>query len=123
MATKCNNKGIYPNVTGKRRKAAEILVNPEFDGNISKMCADLGVARSTFYRWLDDSDFMGYVNWLIEKHSDSELGNVWRALIDKAKTGSVDAIKLFFEMKGKYKQQLDISGGVVFISGEDDLIE
>ena len=28
---------------------------------------------------------------------------------------------LFFELKGKYRQQVDLSGGVVFLSGEDDL--
>lgn len=123
MATNCNTQGIYPNVKGKQRKAAEMLASPEFDGNVSKLCQDLKVARSTFYRWFDNTDFNGYVNWLIEHYTNSELANVWKALIRRAVNGNVEAQKLYFELKGKYKQQLDINGGVVFISGEDEISE
>ena len=121
MATECNNKGIYPALKGKRRKAAEMIVNPDFDNNISRMCDELKIARSTFYRWLDDADFNGYVNWLIEHYTNSELAAVWKSLIKQAKDGKVEAIKLFFEMKNMYRQQVDLGGGVVFISGEDEI--
>lgn len=121
MATLCNTKGFYPKVKGKKRKMAEMLANPEFDGNISKLCDEIGVARSTFYRWLDESDFKGYLDYLVEKYSDSELANAWRALIKKANSGNVEALKLYFELKGKYKKEIAIDGGVVFISGEDDI--
>ena len=121
MATLCNTNGFYPKIKGKKRKMAEMLANPEFDGNISKLCNEMGVARSTLYRWYDDSDFMSYVEWLIEKYTDSELANAWRALVKKANTGNVEALKLFFELKGKYKKEISVEGGVVFISGEDDI--
>lgn len=123
MATKSNNDGYYPKVTGKRRKAAERLVDPEFDGNISALCKEIGVARSTFYRWMDDADFKGYLDYLITKYTDSELANVWRATIKSAVEGNPSSQKLFFELKGKYKQQVEVGGGVVFISGEDDIPE
>lgn len=123
MATKSNNDGYYPKVTGKRRKAAERLVDPEFDGNISALCNEIGVARSTFYRWMDDADFKGYLDYLITKYTDSELANVWRATIKSAVEGNPSSQKLFFELKGKYKQQVEVGGGVVFISGEDDIPE
>ena len=121
MATLCNTNGFYPKIEGKKRKMAEMLANPEFDGNISKLCNEMGVARSTLYRWYDDSDFTSYVEWLIEKYTDSELANVWRALIKKANSGNVEALKLYFELKGKYKKEISVEGGVVFISGEDDI--
>ena len=121
MATLCNTNGFYPKVKGKKRKMAEMLANPEFDGNISKLCDEIGVARSTFYRWLDESDFKGYLEYLVDKYSDSELPNAWRALIKKANCGNVEALKLFFELKGKYKKEISVDGGVVFISGEDDI--
>ena len=109
MATKCNNEGSYPKLTGKKRKAAEMLTNPDFDGNISKLCnEELKIARSTFYRWFDDMDFVGYVEYLIEKYTDSELANVWKALTNKAKSGSTDAIKLYFELRGKYKKNTSV---------------
>ena len=122
MATECDNKGFYPGVKGKRRKMAEKLASPEFNGNISELCREFGVARSTLYRWLDDSNFTGYLEWLVEKYTDSELANAWKALVKKANGGNVEALKLFFELKGKYKQTVDINGGsVVFIAGEDEL--
>ena len=123
MATKRNTKGVYPKVTGKRRSAAEKLVDPEFDGNISALCKEIGVARSTFYRWMDDADFKGYLDYLITKYTDSELANVWRATIRSAIEGNPSSQKLFFELKGKYKQQVDLGGGVVIISGEDNILE
>lgn len=121
MATLCNTAGFYPKVKGKKRKMAEMLASPEFDGNISKLCDEIGVARSTFYRWYEDADFVRYVEWLIERYSDSELANAWRALIKKANSGNVEALKLYFELKGKYKKEIAIDGGVVFISGEDEI--
>jgi hypothetical protein len=123
MATLCNTSGHYPKVKGKKRKIAERLASPDFDGNIKSLCDEMGVARSTLYRWYDDADFMGYVDWLIEKYTDSELANAWRALVKKANTGNVEALKLFFELKGKYKQEIAIDGGVVFISGEDEILD
>ena len=124
MATKCNNSGIYASVRGKRRKAAEMLVNPEFDGNITRLCSQLSVARSTLYRWFDESDFNGYINWLIERYTDSELANVWRSLIKKAtQGGDVQAQKLYFELKEKYKQKLEIEGNAVIFLGENEIEE
>ena len=122
MATDCN-KGFYPNVKGKRRKIAEMLVNPEFDGNISKLCREMDVARSTLYRWFDDIDFKNYLDYLVEKYTDTELANAWKALVNKANSGNVEALKLFFELKGKYKQEVTVNQGVVFISGEDELLD
>lgn len=118
-----SNQGYYPKVKGKKRKMAELLVNPDCDLTVTQMCEEIGVSRTAFYNWQKDSDFNGYVNHLIDNYTDSELSNIWKALIGKAKTGSTEAIKLYFELKGKYKQQVDINGGVVFISGEDELLE
>lgn len=116
-------KGYYPNVRGKKRKMAELLANPECDLSVTEMCRQIGVSRQSFYIWQQERDFKGYVEWLIENYTDSELANAWRALVKKANTGNVEALKLFFELKGKYKQEIAIDGGVVFISGEDDLPE
>lgn len=119
MATKRNRKGF----SKKQVQAAEMLVNPDFRGSVTEICETIGVARSTLYRWLADSAYCRYLDELIDKFTDSELANVWKALIRRAVNGNVEAQKLYFELKGKYKQQLDINGGVVFISGEDEISE
>ena len=121
--TKIDTKGMYPAVKGRKRKLAELLVNPDTKLSISEMCEQIGISRQTFYNWQEDNDFRGYVNWLIDSYTDSELANVWKALIKKAVSGDVAAQKLYMELKNKYKQQINLDGGVVIISGEDDLIE
>ena len=40
-------------INTRMKKCAEMLISNEFDGNISKLCDELGIARSTFYRWYD----------------------------------------------------------------------
>lgn len=98
MATK-SNKLEY---TGKKAKLAEMLTNPEFSGSVTDVCREVGVARSTFYKWMDDKNYLDYLQRLIDKYTDSELSAVWKALIVECKTGNVQAIKLYFELKGKY---------------------
>lgn len=113
------NTGLSP----KQQQMAEMLANPENEHNtISAICEELGISRNTYYsNWLKDKNFTAYVNELVERYTDSELASVWRVLIDKCLEGNVNAIKLFFELKGKYKQQVQLDGGVVFITGEDKL--
>ena len=120
MSTKKDkNTGLSP----KQQQMAEMLANPENEHNtISAICEELGISRNTYYSdWLKDKNFTAYVNELVERYTDSELASVWRVLIDKCLEGNVNAIKLFFELKGKYKQQVQLDGGVVFITGEDKL--
>lgn len=117
-------KGMYPALTPKQRQLAEAMCDPEFQGSITELCKKVGVSRSTLYRLQkENADFRNYVTYLIDSYTDSELAGVWKSLIKKCNTGEVPAIKLFFELKGKYRQQVDLSGGVVFLSGEEDLSE
>ena len=100
MTTKRNKT-----VLGKKQlKAAEMLSNPDFSGTITQLCECIGVARSTFYRWLEDETFRDYVDGLIDRYTDSELSRVWKALMRRIDAGDIQAIKLYFELKGKYKQ-------------------
>lgn len=119
--TKVDTKGMYPAVKGKKRRLAELLVNPDTELSISEICEQIGISRQTFYNWQNDDNFRSYVNWLIDSYTDSELANVWKALIKKAVAGDVAAQKLYMELKNKYKQQINVDGGVVIISGEEEL--
>ncbi len=98
-----------------------LLANPEYTGTITELVAQVGISRATFYRWLDEDEYKQFVNALIDKYTDSELSTVWKALIEQCKNGNTQAIKLYFELKGKYKQALDISGDVkvIFEGGEN----
>lgn len=83
----------------KQRKLAEALVNPENDKTVTEICAELKIPRRTYYNWLDNEDFNGYMRYLIDKYAESELAGVWKSLIDEAKDRNVNAIKLYFEMR------------------------
>ncbi len=109
------------NISAKMRKCAEKLTDVEFDGNISKLCEEVGISRSTFYRWYDSEPFKDYVKMLIDRYTESELFNVWKAIIETAKKGNPQALKLFFELKNLYKKQVNVEGGVVFIAGENEI--
>ncbi len=113
-----NDDGL--DLTLKMRKCAEYLTSPDFDGNISKLCEEMNIARSTFYRWQDKPDFKKYINSLIDKYAESELVNVWKAVIKSAKDGNLQALKMFFELTARQNKESQ-NGGVVFISGEDKI--
>ena len=55
------------------------------------------------YDWIGDDNFRSYVDELIDKYTDSELSRVWKALMKLIDKGDFQAIKLYFELKGKYK--------------------
>lgn len=108
------------NINGKMKRCAEALISPEFDGNISKLCDEQGIARSTFYRWYDKKEFRHYVNFLINRYTETELFAIWKSIIETAKKGSPQALKLFFDLKSLQSKNKE-STGVVFISGEDKI--
>lgn len=102
MGTKqdgCKRDGLKP----KQHQAAILLADPEFTGNICDLCDTIGVARSTFYRWMSTEEFRAHVDQMIGVYTDAELSRAWKALMRLVDRGDIQAIKLFFELKGKYK--------------------
>lgn len=85
--------------------AAECLANPAFQGTKEQIAQAAGVSCSTLYRWLRNDDFIKIVNNLIEKYSNAELGMVWKALARECSSGNVQAMKLYFEARGRAQQQ------------------
>lgn len=103
-------KGVYPELKGKKRKMAEMLVSPDVEKSVSEICREVGVSRQTFYNWQNDPSFKGYVEFLVDSFTDSELPRAWKSLVKKVDTGNVEAIKLFFTLKDKYTEKLTLGG-------------
>lgn len=78
---------------------AELLLNPEDRRTKAEKIKEVGVPHRTFYRWMKDKRYVDYINSKLDQYTNSELSEVWRALINQCKRGDVKAIKLFFEMK------------------------
>lgn len=102
MVNKVRN-GTNTALTPKQRRVAEKLADPEFSGTVTALCQACGVPRTTFYRWMADPTFLQYLEGLIERYTDGALGEVWKALVRECKRGSVPAMRLFFELKGRFK--------------------
>ena len=91
-----------------KEKAAAMLADPTIRTK-KEVYTTLNIPESTFYDWMNDQDFIDTINSKIDKYTDRELSNVWKSLIHNAvNERDTKAIKLFFEMKGKYKQEIDI---------------
>lgn len=115
-------KKIYKSIlNSKQIKAAQMLANPEWDGNITGLCEEIGMTRATYYKWLGNSQFTDYVSQLIDKYADIELVGVWRSLLQKVKSGDMSAIKLYFELRAKNKPQNDGGCAVVILAGDDEI--
>ena len=90
-----------------KEKAAEMVANPEITTN-KEIWQSLDISKSTFYRWKDEQEFIDMVNEKVDKYTDQALPDVWESLIEEATSGSVRAQKLYFEMKNKYKQRVEL---------------
>lgn len=84
-------------------KMCELLADPDNrQMTKTKLAQEVGVSRQTLYLYLTKKRVLEYLTALTEYYADVELPNVWRALIRKAKKEDMSAIKLYFELKGKY---------------------
>lgn len=102
---------IYEGLTLTQSKAIPLLVSPEFK-TYADVAKELGVSERAIYKWLNKERFVQVLNEQIERYTDGETARVWKALINQAVSGDINAIKLFFELKGKYKQRIEHSGQV-----------
>lgn len=113
--------GHYPAVKGKKRKLAEALVDPDDERNVTELCKDFKISRTTFYNWQKDADFMGYVNFLVDSFTTSIVPKAWKQISKKIDKGDMEAIKMLLEVKGKLQKDNMINNNVVIFSGEGDI--
>lgn len=102
-------RGTQLGLTHRQIEIAKILADPTETGTIKDICEREQLPRRTFYNWMGKKEFIDFINSLIDKYTDAELAGVWKALSLKARKGDIQAIKLFFEMKGKYKEVKEVN--------------
>lgn len=111
MLTKVNTlKGMYPNLKTKQRRVAEALVDPDDTRNVTELCKAFGISRTTFYNWQQDSQFIGYIDCLVENYTTSIIPKAWKEIGKKVEQGNMEAIRMLLEVKGKYKQEISVDG-------------
>ncbi len=119
--TKLDNNEKFKKLKPKQRKLAEVLCNPENNMTITELCKEFNISRQTFYNWQSDSDFKDYVEWLLSNFTDSALPRAWKEVVKKIEAGSMEAIKMLFEIKGIHKNEISLNGnGVTIINNIGD---
>jgi len=104
-------------------KAAEMLADPTIKTK-KEIHESLPISEATLYSWLKEQEFIDMVNNKVDKYTDRELPEVWSALVKEAKSGNTNAIKLYFEMKNKYKDRKELSGpdgGAIQVDAKSEL--
>lgn len=86
-------------ITGKKREVIETLCSPDFQGTVTELCAQVGVSRQGFYKWMRDPTFLAAMADEVKRYTDSELPRVWKSLLRRCDNGDVKAIRLFFEIR------------------------
>lgn len=105
-------KGMLPNEI----QLCEMLADPEYAlMSKTKIAEKIGISRQRLYVYMSRQRVLEYMNALVAYYTDLEMPGVWKALVKKAKAGDMGAIKLYFEMKGKYippsvRAELDLKG-------------
>lgn len=61
---------------------------------------------------MKNENFINYMNSQVDKYTDGELADIWKALLRKCKLGDTAAIKLYFELKGKYKTNIEVNANI-----------
>jgi hypothetical protein len=104
------------NLTVNQLQFIEWLATPKSERTPKtqkEFAAVIGTDEGTLSDWKKKAGFMDEVRGLARKYLKDELPDIYGALIEKAKTGDVPAIKLAMEMTGEYtpKQniQMDLS--------------
>lgn len=113
--------GIYPVIKGKKRKVAEALVDPEDERSVTQLCKDFKISRTTFYNWQKESEFMSYIEYLVESFTTSIIPKAWKQIAKKIEKGDMEAIKMLLEIKGKLQRESSVNNNVVIFTGEDEI--
>ena len=114
---------MYPNLKTKQRQVAEALVDPDDVRNVTELCKDFNISRTTFYNWQHDSGFMGYVECLVDNYTTSIIPKAWKEIGKKVENGNMDAIRMLLEVKGKLQKDSPVNNNVVIFTGEDEILK
>lgn len=86
----------------KQKELAKILASPDGLNTITEICKAAGVDRGSYYKWIKNPEFLAYVRELVDKHTDGQLGRVYKALFNQIDKGNIQAIELYFKLKNMY---------------------
>src|SRR6266542_3936069 len=74
-----------------------------------KKLTDLGITTRTYQAWRKDPAFQDYLRQRAESMLDNSLDEIHRAVLDSARSGDMQAIKIIYDKLGYYRSNDDNS--------------
>lgn len=112
-------KKVKKKLGKKQQLLARLLVESTEPLSQSEICKQIGISNECYEKWTNDEFFNSAMMSMIDQYTDTQMCEIWKALLIKCKNGDLSAIKLFLELKSKNVRQ----SSVVIISGEESLPE
>lgn len=94
-------------LSDKQLAVAETMLNPMDKRNHTEKLRSLGVPATTYQGWMSNKVFSDYVSKRAEDMFGGSMYLAQEALVRKVMRGDTGAMKLYFEMTGKYKNQAE----------------
>jgi len=94
-------------LTPRQIATVSVMTNMSDRRSDEKKLRDLGVSKAEWESWRFDNDFNAYLEGRVEKMLGHSVSDAHMGLIRAAKSGNVPAIKLLYEVTGRYNPDRD----------------
>lgn len=114
------------NWTVGQLKLIEWLATPKLDRKPKtqkQLAVEIGTDESTLSDWKKKSGFMDEVRVIAREYLKDELPEIYGALITKAKSGDVPAIKLAMEMTKEFVPSQKIDANITASLRWEDIVK
>ncbi len=109
------------NLTKKQKRMADALTNISYNETLDGICERFLISKETLYNWLSEENFRRYMDLILNGKTFSAMNSVWKSLLKQCDEGNIQAIKLYFELNGKYKGERNTNENSNFIQIIDDI--
>lgn len=92
--------------------AANLVLNAHDERSVREKLDFLGISSQKWHSWLRQPGFSQYMSKRAEAAFEANDFAAYNALADNIDEGKLDAVKFHFEMRGKYKQTVDVNVNV-----------
>lgn len=96
-------------LTSAQLMAANVVLNRHDTRSLREKLEFLGISSQAWAAWLRQPGFSKYMTKRAEEAFGANDFAAYGALSDAVEEGKLDAVKLHFEMRGKYKHTVDVN--------------
>ena len=115
-------------LSASQKKCAELIVMKDINKmNMTQIAEEVGVNRSTIFRWKQNKEFNDYLNSLADEFQRSFLADAFSELRTIMKHGrtheKLKAVELILKNQGKLKDNTEVNATVKQEVNVDDFLK